>query len=103
MRRNKTLLLWILLNSSLAITMPLITSCYTTLEETVVPPVVDIHNDCYFKSTESGCDYCFHDVDSYLVNCDVQHLLFKNCLDVYVYSDDYKFFFNVIWKCNEQV
>ena len=66
MRRNKTLLLGILLTSSLAITMPLITSCSTTLEETVVPstvvpPVVDEYKDCMFKGL-NGKIYSFHKV-----------------------------------------
>ena len=41
MRRNKLITLGLLLVSSIAITAPLLTSCSTTLEETVVPPVVE--------------------------------------------------------------
>ena len=66
MRRNKTLLLGILLTSSLAITMPLITSCSTTLEETVVPPVVDEcanNSICWFYDyTGISPRYSFHNV-----------------------------------------
>ena len=66
MRRNKLITLGLLLVSSLAITMPLITSCSTTLEETVVPPVVvppvvDEYKDCMFKGL-NGKIYSFHKV-----------------------------------------
>lgn len=103
MRRNKLITLGLLLVSSIAITAPLLTSCSTTLEETVVPPVVDKHKDCYFKSTESGKEYSFHDVDHYMVNGAGQHLVLKSGLAVKVNSEDYSFWFNGIWKCKEPV
>ena len=63
MRRNKTLLLGILLTSSLAITAPLLTSCAATLEE---PPVVDEcanNSICWFYDyTGISPRYSFHNV-----------------------------------------
>ena len=103
MKRNKLITLGLLLVSSIAITAPLLTSCSTTLEETVVPPVVDKHKDCYFKSIESGKEYSFHDVDHYLVNGAGQHLVLKNGLNVKVNSEDYSFWVNGIWNCKEPV
>lgn len=63
MRRNKTLLLGILLTSSLAITMPLITSCSTTLE--VPPTEAECANNsiCWFYDyTGISPRYSFHNV-----------------------------------------
>ena len=88
--------------TALCVALPL-ASCSTTIEETVVPPVVDKHKDCYFKSIESGREYSFHDVDRYLVNGAGQHLVLKNGLAVKVNSEDYSFWFNGIWKCKEPV
>ena len=61
MRRNKLITLGLLLVSSIAITAPLLTSCSTTIEETVVPPVVDEYKDCMFKGL-NGEIYSFHKV-----------------------------------------
>ena len=112
MRRNKTLLLGILLTSSLAITMPLITSCSTTLEETVVPPVVDEYKDCMCKGL-NGKIYSFHKVyDSKLGANNEPQLRFEikepmpDGSIVYYYevvdvSKETYNYYNNVWKCND--
>ena len=66
MRRKKTLLIGILLSSSLAMTLPLITSCSTTLEETVEHPVVAEYEYnsicCVYDYSAITPRYIFHNV-----------------------------------------
>ena len=112
MRRNKLITLGLLLVSSIAITMPLITSCSTTLEETVVPPVVDEYKDCMFKGL-NGKIYSFHKVyDAKLGANNEPQLRFeikKPMPDggiVYYYevvdvSKETYNYYNNVWKCND--
>ena len=112
MRRNKLITLGLLLVSSIAITAPLLTSCSTTIEETVVPPVVDEYKDCMFKGL-NGKIYSFHKVyDSELSANNEPQLRFKfkepmpnggivtyyKVVDV---SKETYNYYNNVWKCND--
>lgn len=112
MKRNKLITLGLLLVSSIAITAPLLTSCSTTIEETVVPPVVDEYKDCMFKGL-NGKIYSFHKVfDSDLGANKEPQLRFKikTPMDnggilitykVVVVSKETYNYYNNVWKCND--
>lgn len=113
MRKNKLITLGLLLVSSIAITAPLLTSCSTTIEETVVPPVVDEYKDCMFKGL-NGVIYSFHKVfDSTLGANNKPQLRFEirepmpnfggtviSYKVVDVSKETYNYYNNV-WKCND--
>ena len=97
--------------TALCVALPL-ASCSTTIEETVVPPVVDEYKDCMFKGL-NGKIYSFHKVfDSDLGANKEPQLRFKikTPMDnggilitykVVVVSKETYNYYNNVWKCND--
>ena len=109
--QKKSLVGTLIAGTAVCVALPL-ASCSTTIEETVVPPVVDEYKDCMFKGL-NGKIYSFHKVSQSILGANNEPQLrfaikkpwpdgsiVTYYEDVDVSKETYNYYNNV-WKCND--